>query len=161
MPTYGHARFIAAAIGSLLQQTRTDWELVVVDDGSPDDTATVVAPYLADPRIRYERLASNVGLGAALNAAMDRARAPLIAYLPSDDVYYPEHLQSLVECLDRNPGAVAAFSGVRHHFNKPVAGQIDGLLVQFIGLDDLLRNKTASNRPKDRIDLEALRKSER
>ncbi|MFY0535851.1 glycosyltransferase [Nannocystis pusilla] len=111
MPTYGHARFIPAAIASLLAQERADWELIVVDDGSPDDTAAVVAPYLADPRIGYERLAHNVGLGAALNVALARARAPRIAYLPSDDRYWPDHLGSLAARLDAAPAAALAYSG--------------------------------------------------
>ena len=64
-----------------------DWELIVVDDGSPDETALLVAPYLSDARISYQRCERNQGLGAALNLGLERARAPFIAYLPSDDVY--------------------------------------------------------------------------
>src|SRR5437870_4513567 len=88
MPTYDHARFILRAIDSLLAQTLTGWELVIVDDGSPDDTPDLVKPYLADERIRYHQLDGNWGLGTALNYALTYAQAPLIAYLPSDDVYY-------------------------------------------------------------------------
>src|SRR5205823_12949029 len=86
MPTFGHARFIPRAIESLLQQSLIEWELIVVDDASPDDTARVVNAYLSDHRIQYVALQRNVGLGAALNHAKDLAHAPLIAYLPSDDV---------------------------------------------------------------------------
>lgn len=132
MPTYEHAAFIAGAIGSLLGQSLADWELVIVDDGSADDTAAVVAPYLADPRIRYERLAANVGLGAALNVALDRARAPRIAYLPADDKFYPEHLESLAARLDADPGAVMAYSGVRHHYNRVAEGVIAGHSLQLV-----------------------------
>src|SRR5215210_1606067 len=92
MPTFRQARFIRRAIESLRAQTLSDWELIVVDDGSPDDTAGVVAPYLADSRFRYHRLPRNLGRGAALNAATSLARGRYLAYLPSDDVYFPEHL---------------------------------------------------------------------
>src|SRR5919198_6646006 len=73
MPTYDHAHFILRAIDSLLAQTLTDWELIIVDDGSPDDTADLVKPYLADERIRYHRLEGNAGLGTALNYALTYA----------------------------------------------------------------------------------------
>ncbi len=124
MPTYGQATFIRRAIESLLRQTFTDWELIVVDDGSPDDTAVIVQPYLADPRLTYHRLPENRGVGAALNTALDLARAPFIAYLPSDDVYYADHLASLVDCLAATPSAVLAFSGVRYHYNRQTTGHI-------------------------------------
>jgi glycosyltransferase involved in cell wall biosynthesis len=132
MPTYDHEHFIRRAVDSLLAQTLTDWELVIVDDGSPDGTRAAVAPYLADPRVRYQRLERNVGLGAALNRALDAARAPLVAYLPSDDVYYPEHLASLVAALDGDPGAALACSGVRHTYNRSAPGQIEGRPLQLV-----------------------------
>jgi hypothetical protein len=124
MPTYGQGHFIRRAVESLLRQTFTDWELVVVDDGSPDETAVTLHPYLTDPRFTYHRLPENQGVGAALNHALDLARAPLIAYLPADDVYYDDHLASLVACLAANPQAVLAFSGVRYHYNRQTVGQI-------------------------------------
>lgn len=132
MPTYNQAAFIRRAIDSLLDQVWTDWELLIVDDGSTDATADVVQPALADPRLRYVRLPENAGLGAALNAGLDRARAPLIAYLPSDDVYYRDHLAGLAACLEQEPGAALAFSGVRHHYNRSAPGQIDGYPLQLV-----------------------------
>src|SRR5690349_8598746 len=95
MPTYKQAHFIRRAIDSLNAQTLTSWELIIIDDGSPDDTRAVLSSALADPRLRYHRLPHNRGLGAALNFGLDRAQAPLIAYLPSDDVYYADHLARL------------------------------------------------------------------
>ncbi len=91
MPTFDHELFIRPAISSLLSQSWTDWELIIVEDGSPDNTAAVVAPFLTDSRIRYQRLARDRGLGAASNVALEQARADLIAYLPSDDVYHADH----------------------------------------------------------------------
>jgi glycosyltransferase involved in cell wall biosynthesis len=132
MPTHAHAHFIARAIESLLAQTFTRWELIIVDDGSLDDTTAAVRPYLGDPRIRYERLTRNVGLGAALNCAMDLAHGELIAYLPSDDVLYARHLESLHDCLVAHPHAMLAYSGVRHHYNRTAAGSIDGYPLQLV-----------------------------
>lgn len=132
MPTYGQARFIARAIHSLHEQTLADWELIVVDDGSPDDTRAAVEPFLVDGRIHYARLARNVGLGAALNLALMRSSAALIAYLPSDDVYYAEHLASLAARLEQQPGAALACAGVRHHYNRTALQRIEGHSLQLV-----------------------------
>lgn len=132
MPTHAHAHFIRRAIASLEAQTFSDWELVVVDDASPDATQSVVAPLLADARVRYLRLPGNVGLGAALNAGLELARGALMAYLPSDDLYHAAHLASLVAALERHGDAVLAFSGVRHHYNRRAEGRIDGHSLQLV-----------------------------
>lgn len=130
MPTFKQAHFIPRAIDSLLAQTLTEWELLIVDNGSPDETCSVVAPYLSDTRISYTRLEQNSGLGHALNYALNRASAPLIAYLPSDDVYYPEHLQSLAACLEASPQAVLAYSGLRYHYNRFFPELVPGSCLQ-------------------------------
>lgn len=114
MPTYGHAAFIRRAVGSLFAQSLSDWELVIVDDASPDDTPAALAPWLADPRVTYTRLPQNVGLGAVLNSAIQYARGRYIAYLPSDDLYFPDHLAQLVACLDASPKIYLAYSGLRY-----------------------------------------------
>ncbi len=132
MPTFDQARFVGRALESLLAQDLVDWELLVVDDGSPDDTHDVVKPYLRDARIRYERLPENRGLGAALNYALARARARLVAYLPSDDVYYGQHLRTLAECLDEGSHATLACSGVRYHYNRTSLGAVPGHGLQLV-----------------------------
>ncbi len=132
MPTFGQCHFIQRALDSLLAQSLGDWEAIIVDDGSLDLTGQAVAPYLNDPRIRYQKLSHNSGLGHALNHALDLARAPLIACLPSDDVFYPEHLASLRATLQANPGAMLAVSGVRHHYNRQAPGQIAGMPLQLV-----------------------------
>src|SRR4051794_6224638 len=118
LPTYDRATFLPRALRSLLEQTFGDWELRIVDDGSTDGTAAKLEPYLADPRIGVTRLAENRGLGAALNVGLASSGAPLVAYLPSDDAWYPEHLATLVGLLDENPSAVLAYAGLRHHYNR-------------------------------------------
>lgn len=132
MPTYKQAAFIRRAIESLLAQILTNWELIIVDDGSPDETHDLVLPYLEDDRIHYHRFDHNRGLGAALNFALDHAQGKWIAYLPSDDLYYANHLLTLADYLECNPSAILAYSGVRHHYNKPAAGQIEGYTLQLV-----------------------------
>lgn len=132
MPTYKQAHFIRRAIDGLQAQMFDNWELIIIDDGSPDETHVVLEPYLADERIQYHRLPNNQGLGAALNYALRQAQASLISYLPSDDVYYADHLQSLIACLAVNPGAVLAYAGVRHHYNRSALGQIPAYPLQLV-----------------------------
>ncbi len=130
MPLFEQEAFVARAIESLLAQVLAEWELVVVDDGSQDGSADAVARF-HDSRITLVRLPENGGLGAALNVGLERARAPLVAYLPADDVLYEEHLRSLVVRL-ASDDAVLAFSGVRHHYNRYVEGAIDGAWLQLV-----------------------------
>jgi glycosyltransferase involved in cell wall biosynthesis len=113
MPTYRQEAFLPRAVGSLLAQSMTDWELVVVDDGSPGDVPAALAPFRPDPRVRCLRLPTNQGLGAALNAGLDRARGELVAYLPSDDLYDRDHLRTLLAALTAD--ATLTYSGIRHH----------------------------------------------
>jgi glycosyltransferase involved in cell wall biosynthesis len=86
MPTYNQEQFIRRAIASLLAQTLTDWELIIINDGSPDSTEDIIEEYLFDTRIRYYKNKHNLGLGACLNIGISKANASYIAYLPSDDV---------------------------------------------------------------------------
>lgn len=131
MPTFDQAAFLPRALQSLFAQGFTDWELVIVDDGSTDATPALLAA-LDDPRVTCVRNDRNGGLGAALNRALDLARAPLIAYLPSDDQYFDGHLQSLVAALEAAPDAILATSGVRHHYNKTAPGRIAGEPLQLV-----------------------------
>jgi glycosyltransferase involved in cell wall biosynthesis len=132
MPTFRHEAFIAGAIGSLLAQTEDRWELIVIDDGSPDDTALVLREFSSDPRIRSIRLPRNVGLGRALNVGLQAACASLIAYLPSDDLWHADHLASLLASFDEHPGAALVYSGVRYQYNRHAEGQIPGEPLQLV-----------------------------
>ena len=126
MPTYGQDAFLPAAVDSLRSQSMPDWELVVIDDGSPGDTAAALGEALADPRIRLDVLPRNGGLGAALNRGIELTSGAYVAYLPSDDVYFAQHLASLADALDDHPGAPLACSGIRHHERRSSSGRIPG-----------------------------------
>lgn len=163
MPTFKQASFIQRAIESLIAQSFTAWQLIIVDDGSPDDTLGVVSRYLDDPRIRYHRLARNRGLGHALNVGIGLACTELIAYLPSDDVYYADHLATLVPALESAPEAALGFSGVRHHYNRFASGIIEGGVLQLVqvlqrrGLDRWIEREELTTDDLDRMLWAALR----
>ncbi|WP_310467194.1 glycosyltransferase family 2 protein [Sphingomonas sp.] len=102
MPAYNRAASIGRAIDSVLAQDFSDFELIVVDDGSSDGTAEVVAA-VADPRVRLIRLDKNGGGNAARNRGIDEARAPLLAFLDSDDAFLPHKLGFAVAFLRDRP----------------------------------------------------------
>ena len=114
MPTYNQAAFIRRAIFSLLQQTYLHWELVIVNDGSVDDTDRFVSSFLEDKRIIYLKNDKNEGLGYSLNKGIEKATYNYIAYLPSDDYYFRDHLDVLREEFDKNEDIVLVYSGVRY-----------------------------------------------
>jgi hypothetical protein len=124
MPSFEQSHFLPRALASLQAQTLSDWQAIIVDDGSQDATWRAAAPFLDDGRIRYLRLPHNEGLGRALNVALDHAEAELIAYLPSDDVIYPRHLERLAATLMDAPQAVLAYAGMRHHYNRSAPGAV-------------------------------------
>ncbi|MBX6377399.1 MAG: glycosyltransferase [Clostridia bacterium] len=100
IPVYNHEEFVAEAVGSALNQTYRDLEVIVVDDGSTDGTPAKVAAF-AD-RIRSFRKA-NGGTASALNLGIREARGELIAWLSSDDVFLPEKIDLQVRYLDAHP----------------------------------------------------------
>lgn len=102
VPAYGVAHLLGEALDSLLAQTFTDWECVVIDDGAPDDVAGAVAPYLGDSRIRLLQT-PNHGVSSARNTAIAATSAPLIALLDGDDRFRPDYLASTVAMLDSDP----------------------------------------------------------
>ena len=101
VPTYNRRETIQAAIASVQRQTFTDWELIVVDDGSTDDTAALIEG--SDPRLVLIRQ-KNQGVNAARNNGMLSARGQYIAFLDSDDEWLPHHLELSVAFFRAFPG---------------------------------------------------------
>jgi len=102
MPSYNTSRFIEETINSVLSQTYSDWELLIVDDCSSDDTDDVVQPFLADGRIRYLKNERNSGAAVSRNRALREARGKWIAFLDSDDLWMPEKLEKQIEFMKKN-----------------------------------------------------------
>ena len=95
MPTYNRAAELGAAILSVQAQDHPTWELIVVDDGSTDDTEAVLAPFLADPRIRYIRQ-EQAGVAKARNSGLAAATAPYVFYLDSDNTWREDFLCTML-----------------------------------------------------------------
>lgn len=103
MPAYETEPYIEEAIRSVLAQTRSDWELIVVDDGSPDGLVERVMPFLSRANVRLIRQ-RNSGLAAARNRAASVARGRYLTVLDSDDALLPDYLEAVGAVLDARPG---------------------------------------------------------
>jgi glycosyltransferase involved in cell wall biosynthesis len=103
LPTYNRLKYLRPAIDSVLEQTFGDWELIVADDGSEEETATYLAALADPPRITVLRLPHTGSPGAVRNAAWQAARGEYIAFLDSDDVWLPEKLALQVASLQSHP----------------------------------------------------------
>lgn len=113
VPTYNYAHFIGQMFDGLLAQTYTNWECIVVDDGSTDDTEQVVARMAErDPRVRYVRQ-RNQRQAVAKNTALALARGRYVQFLDADDLIEPLKLERQVEFLEANPEADIVYGGVR------------------------------------------------
>lgn len=102
MPTYNCAEYIADAILSVQAQSYENWELIIVDDLSTDDTRQVVEPFLQDSRIRYHCLAQNGGPAAARNWGLRECTGAYVAFLDSDDLWMPEKLEKQLSFMKRH-----------------------------------------------------------
>ncbi len=110
-PAYNADRFIAEAVNSVLEQTFADWELIIVNDGSTDRTADVLAQF-EDPRIRV-RHQKNAGTSAARNAALECATGRFVAFLDADDILPSESLARRVSYFDLHPEVEIVNGAVR------------------------------------------------
>lgn len=105
--TYNRSNVLRHAIGSVLRQSCTDWELIVVSDGCTDDTASVVASF-ADPRIRFVHLPHNHGeQSVPNNEGVRHASGRLLAFLNHDDLWFSDHLATLAGALERTGADLA------------------------------------------------------
>jgi len=105
IPTYNHAHFLQKALTSLLAQTYTNWEAIVVNNFSDDDTVTVVEAF-NDSRIVLENFRNNGNIAASRNRGIKLARGQYVAFLDSDDTWYPKKLAECIGCFDNSVGLV-------------------------------------------------------
>ena len=102
-PTYNCAKFISETIESVQAQTYTNWEMIIVDDCSNDNTKEIVEQYQKeDPRIQYHCLEKNSGAAEARNEALRRANGKWIAFLDSDDLWAPDKLEKQITFMVNN-----------------------------------------------------------
>ena len=110
IPTYNRAALLREAVGAVLGQTFTDWELIVADDGSTDDTSGYLGE-LSDPRIRSMVLPHSGSEVVPRNAALQVARGEWVAFLDSDDVWLPSQLERQLEAMIEHAACDWSYTG--------------------------------------------------
>jgi len=120
VPCYNQGRYLAEALGSLIAQTYTEWECLVVDDGSTDNTQDVARVFeRRDARFRYMRQ-RNKGPSAARNAGIAASRGALIQFLDADDLLLPEKIGLHAGYLTETPGVAVVYSDFAFFWDGPV-----------------------------------------
>lgn len=113
IPTYNHARFIGQAIQSVLEQTYVDLEVIVIDDGSTDNTTSMIEPFLSDPRVSY-LYQENQGLSASRNRGIAVSSGKYLNFLDADDYLHPHKIAEQVAILDEQPTFAFVYCDIQH-----------------------------------------------
>lgn len=128
MPVFNAGDFLRPAVLSIVGQTFTDWELLIVDDGSTDDAFRNIRD-IDDARIRILRDGENKGLAARLNQCIDLARGTYLARMDQDDVSYPDRFMRQLSLLEQNPALdLAAVRAITIDENNMATGMFPGAL---------------------------------
>lgn len=127
MPTYNCGRFISESINSVLAQTYTNWELIIIDDGSTDNTYNVVCSF-NDVRIKYFKNTTNLGTAIARNKGLYESQGRYIAFLDSDDLWLPEKLEKQINFMEQN-GYVFTYTEYEEidEISNPLGVRISGI----------------------------------
>lgn len=112
IPTYNKAEYIEQTIESVLRQTYTDWEIVIVDDCSSDNTEQVVQKYLSE-KIRYFKHSTNWGPGATFNDGIEKANTEYVTLIASDDVLLSNHLELVMNEFQNDKSVETAFTRLK------------------------------------------------
>lgn len=137
MPAYNQAEYVSEAIESLLTQTYTNWELAVVDDGSPDNVAEIVKKYTdSDPRIKFYHT-ENQGVSAARNFAAAHTSGELILPLDADDIFEPEYMELCVKKFTEDSSVKVVYCNW-----QMFGAQTDSPPLSYKGYEDLLISNT-------------------
>lgn len=99
MPLHNSAEFVAFSIESVLAQSEKDWELILIDDVSSDNTVQVVKNYCSDDRVKLLKMSVNSGAAVARNRGLEEAKGRFVSFLDSDDIWLPNKLQSQIKFM--------------------------------------------------------------
>ncbi|WP_134699315.1 glycosyltransferase family 2 protein [Ammoniphilus sp. YIM 78166] len=124
IPTYNRAKFLPRAIRSILKQNTKHWKLLIVDDGSTDDTKKVVKRFLEDERIRYVRLKKNRGVSYALKKALSMVDTPFFVQLDADDWFEKKTIKACLKAMKKSSNKVAMVYGNEKVWKQSKSGKI-------------------------------------
>lgn len=123
VPTYNHAEFLKEAIDSVINQTYVHWELIIVNNYSDDNTEEVVKSYV-DPRIKFINFHNHGVIASSRNKAISESKGDWLAFLDSDDIWYPEKLQDCISALSESE-ADAICHGEKWRWDNGVSRDVE------------------------------------
>jgi glycosyltransferase involved in cell wall biosynthesis len=155
--TYNMGQYVPLAVQSVLEQTYKNIELIIVDDGSTDDTQAVLKPYLADPRVKYIHQ-KNQGQTRAKNKGILESTGDYIAILDADDIWLPHKIQKQLPCFEISPDIGVVYTNVklidekgdvlgipqRSYFSGMVSGRL--LVDNFVNLSSVMISRKCLNK---------------
>lgn len=142
VPSYNSAHFLDETIQSVLDQTYNDFELIIVDDQSKDNTDEVIEKYVHDQRVSYYKNSNNLGLVGNWNKCLTYAKGEYIKFLMCDDKFHPELLEKYVAAMEQYPNVslVTSFRGhmglKSHVWSLPYSGLQNGKKISHESLKD-------------------------
>jgi len=143
-PSYKSVEYISSTIDSVINQTYQNWEMIIVDDCSPDNTNDIIEVYIKkDSRVRLVRLDENVGPANARNRGIEEAKGKYISFLDSDDIWLPEKLKKQIGFMCKN-NLLLTYSSyfTIDEFNKNINTRISNNSINY---NDMLKSNRIGN----------------
>ncbi|RJS48569.1 MAG: hypothetical protein CIT03_07695 [Methanobacterium sp.] len=112
LPSYNHEKYLEEAINSVINQTEEDWELIIIDDASQDNSPLILDKFQKDDRIHIKRHDKNRGIASTLNQALKCSKGDFVAFIASDDVWHPRKLEEQLEILKKDDEQIVWSEGL-------------------------------------------------
>ena len=143
-PSYNSAKFIAETIQSVQNQTYTNWEMIIVDDGSSDDTENVVLSILQnDNRIQFHKLSQNSGPAVARNTGIEKASGDYMTFIDADDIWFPTFIENNIKTIQET-GIPFVFSSYRRANEQLEFVYSDFIVPKKVSYTDILKSNSIS-----------------
>jgi glycosyltransferase involved in cell wall biosynthesis len=137
IPTYNCSQYIREAIDSVLTQNYDNLEIIVVDDGSTDNTKEVLKDYPANLKYFYK---GNGGIGSTRNACLEHASGELVAWVDSDDYWLPGKLQAQLTYLEEHPDCEIVFTKFENFFEREELEIVSRMMVSGINVNHCIKD---------------------
>ena len=143
-PAYNSAKFIAETIQSVQNQTHENWEMIVVDDGSSDETVAIVQAFIdKDKRIQCYKLAQNSGPAVARNFAIEKAKGAFMTFIDADDIWFPNFIENSIKTIEKT-GVSFVFSSYKRSNESLEFVYSDFIVPEKVTYTDILKSNSIS-----------------
>ena len=143
-PAYNSAKFIAETIQSVQNQTYENWEMIIVDDGSSDETLAIVQAFIdEDKRIQCYKLEQNSGPAVARNFAIEKAKGAFMTFIDADDIWFPNFIENSIKTIEKT-GVSFVFSSCKRSNENLEFVYSDFIVPQKVTYTDILKSNSIS-----------------